>query len=611
VKTAGSTAAASVSSTGSESEAMRKRAAALRAAGSQPEQIDRINLWLEVALNNMARGLSMFDANQKLILCNEMYRQIYALPEYLTRPGTPLALIVRHHVKRETGRDRASDQRAQRQWISSHLAKLALGKPFNHTQQLSSGRTILVTNQPLSDGSWVDLQEDITERCQAEEKISWLARHDALTEVPNRFHFHEQLDQALQGLRHGDGLAVHWIDIDHFKNVNDDLGHPGGDALLRSIGARLRTGVRQPDFVGRLGGDEFAVVQMHVTSMAQATAFAKRILRSIKETHQYMGQRIDIGASIGIAMAPAHGRTADDLLKAADLALYHAKASGRGTFELFDPLFGYEKKARRRLEGDLANALKEGQLELHYQPIVDAKTGVTHSCEALMRWRHPSEGLIPPVEFIPLAEETGLIVAMGEWAIQQACKDAMAWPNRICVTVNLSPLQFSCADLFGTVSNALSRSRLRPDRLELEITESVLLRDDPSTLQTLHKLRALGVRIALDDFGTAFASLSYLRSFPFDTIKIDRSFVREVPQRADCTAIIEAMAGLAKKLQMLTVAEGIETQQQASAAETAGCDQLQGFLFSRPIPAAEVVVLLHKTSVLKGRSTRSRRKLDS
>ncbi len=610
MKTAGSTAAAPLP-TRSESEAMRKRAAALRAAGSQPDQIDRINLWLEVALNNMARGLSMFDANQKLILCNEMYREIYALPKQLTRPGTPLARIVRHHVKRETGRDRPADQRAQRQWISGHLAKLALGKPFNHTQQLSSGRTILVTNQPLSDGSWVDLQEDITERCQAEEKISWLARHDALTEVPNRFHFHEQLDQALQGLRRGDGLAVHWIDIDHFKDVNDDLGHPAGDALLRSIGARLRTSVRQPDFVGRLGGDEFAVVQMGVTTAAQATAFAKRILRSIKETHQYMGQPIDIGASIGIALAPAHGRTAEDLLKAADLALYHAKASGRGAFELFDPLFGYEKKARRRLEGDLANALKERQFELHYQPIVDAKTGATHSCEALMRWRHPSEGLIPPMDFIPLAEETGLIVAMGEWAIQQACKDASAWPNAIGVTVNLSSSQFSCSDLFGTVSNALSRSRLRPDRLELEITESVLLRDDPSTLQTLHRLRALGVRIALDDFGTAFASLSYLRSFPFDTIKIDRSFVREVPQRADCTAIIEAMAGLAKKLQMSTVAEGIETQQQASAAESAGCDQLQGFLFSRPIPAAEIVVLLQKASVPKGRSTRSRRRLDS
>lgn len=594
-----------------ETKAMRRRAEALRKAGSGSEQIERINLWLEVALNNMARGLSMFDSAQRLILCNDMYRQIYALPDALTKPGTALADIVRHHVKTETGRDRAADHKAQRQWIASHLAKLALGKAFSHTQQLSSGRTILVTNQPLSDGSWVDLQEDITERCQAEERISWLARHDTLTEVPNRFHFNEQLDDALQNLGCGDGIAVHWIDIDRFKDVNDDLGHPVGDALLRSIGARLRASVRRPDFVGRLGGDEFAIVQTGVTSPDQAVAFAKRILRSVKETHHLMGQRIDIGASIGIALAPVHGRTTEDLLKSADIALYHAKAMGRGTYELFDPLYGYEKQARRRLEGDLATALKDNQLELHYQPIVDARTGTTHSCEALMRWRHPLQGLIPPVEFIPLAEETGLIVAMGEWALQQACKDAASWPNKVCVTVNLSPLQFSCSDLFGTVSTALGRSKLKPERLELEITETVLLRDDPATLKTLHRLRALGVRIALDDFGTAFASLSYLRSFPFDTIKIDRSFVRDLPQRTDCAAIIEAMAGLAKKLHMSTVAEGVETRQQADAVEGAGCDQLQGFLFSKPMPAADIGRLLRSNTAKKPHTTGRGRRLQS
>ena len=590
---------------------MRRRAEALRKAGSGSEQIEKINLWLEVALNNMARGLSMFDSEQRLILCNDMYRQIYALPDALTKPGAALTDIVRHHVKMETGRDRAADHKAQRQWIASHLAKLALGKPFSHTQQLSSGRTILVTNQPLSDGSWVDLQEDTTERCQAEEKISWLARHDALTEVPNRFHFHEQLDDVLQNLGRGDGIAVHWIDIDRFKDVNDDLGHPVGDALLRSIGARLRANVRRPDFVGRLGGDEFAVVQTGVTTPDQAVAFAKRILGSVKETHRLMGQRIDIGASIGIALAPVHGRTAEDLLKSADIALYHAKAMGRGTYELFDPLYGYEKQTRRRLEGDLAVALKDNQLELHYQPIVDARTGITHSCEALMRWRHPLQGLIPPVEFIPLAEESGLIVAMGEWALQQACKEASSWPNKVCVTVNLSPLQFSCSDLFSTVSTALGRSKLNPERLELEITETVLLRDDPATLQTLHRLRALGVRIALDDFGTAFASLSYLRSFPFDTIKIDRSFVRDLPQRTDCAAIIEAMAGLAKKLHMSTVAEGVETRQQADAVEVAGCDQLQGFLFSKPLTAADIGRLLRANTAKKPRTTGRGRRLQS
>lgn len=567
-------------------------AAALRATGTEKEHLERLNRWLEVALNNMARGLSMFDSQQRLILCNKVYREIYNLPEELTRPGTALADIVRYHVKQETGRDGPEDIEEQRRWIANHVAELARGQTFSHTQHLSGGRTILVSNQPLSDGSWVDLQEDITERCLAEQKISWLARHDSLTESPNRFHFNEQLDAALKSLGPDGGLAVHWIDLDRFKNVNDDLGHLVGDALLKDIGARLHAAVRRPDFVGRLGGDEFAIVQSGVTRSQQAIAFAKRMLAVLGEVHILMGHRVDIGASIGIALAPEHGTTAEELLKKADLALYNAKSTERGTYVLFDPHKSYEKQARLRFEADLKAALPEHQLELYYQPIRDTKMGEVASCEALMRWHHPQLGLIAPGDFIPLAEETGLILAMGEWALHQACKEAVTWPEHIGVTVNVSAIQFGGTDLYKTVSAALSLSGLAAHRLELEITESVLLRDDASTLATLHKLREKGVRIALDDFGTAFASLSYLRSFPFDTIKIDRSFTRDLPRRADCGAIIEAVATLARNLDMRSVVEGVETAEQLAIVTDTGCDQVQGYYFNRPMPAAKLAEIL-------------------
>jgi diguanylate cyclase (GGDEF)-like protein len=577
---------------GVETAEVFARAAAVRNSTSERDQLAQLNQWLEVALNNMARGLSMFDAQQKLLLCNGAYRQIYNLPEDLTRPGTPLAEIVRYHVKRETGQDGPEDREAQAKWIELHVAELAQGRCFSHTQQLRDGRTILVTNQPLADGSWVDLQEDITERCQAEQKIAWLARHDALTEIPNRFHFHEQLDRALAALSPGQGLAVHWIDLDHFKDVNDGFGHPVGDALLKSIGGRLYKQIRNPDFVGRLGGDEFAIVQSNVIKGEDAVAFAQRLLKIFSETHQLLGHQVEIGASIGIALAPQHGMTADELLKNADMALYQAKSLGRGTFAVFDPEFGYQSQTRRQLESDLKVALRDNQLELYYQPIRDVKTKQITSCEALMRWRHPHFGLIAPGEFIPFAEESGLIVPMGAWALRTACLDAMTWPANIGVTVNLSATQFSEGDVHAAVREALKESALPPTRLELEITESVLLRDDADTVATLHKLRASGIRIALDDFGTAFASLSYLRSFPFDKIKIDRSFVRELPDKTDCAAIIESITHLARKLRMSSVVEGVETQGQFDIIADAGCDEVQGFYFNRPVPAAEIAEIL-------------------
>lgn len=560
---------------------------------AQRTPLEQLNARFDVALNNMGRGLSMFDGNAQLIVCNKLYREIYDLPEELTRPGTHLAEIVRYHVKKETGHDDAKEVENQRKWIANHVAELARGKSFSHTQYLKSGRIVLVSNQPLTGGGWVDIQEDITEKRLAEQKIDWLARHDALTEIANRHHFREQLENWFSALKPGDGFALHWIDLDHFKEVNDTFGHPAGDALLRSVAKRLSKVLRGPDLVARLGGDEFAVLQAGVVREVQATKLAKRLVSALSEPHQVLGHKVVSGASVGIVLAPQHGPSPEELMKHADLALYSAKSSGRGAYVTYRPEHIQGTGNRRHLERDLRTALSKGQLELHYQPIVDLKQAAVTSLEALMRWHHPELGTIAPGEFIPVAEETGLIVEMGAWALRQACKDAATWPDQTKVTVNLSAIQFEDDDLYEVVTDALRESGLDAHRLELEITESVLLRDEAKVHEVLHKLRGMGVQIALDDFGTAYASLSYLRSFPFDKIKIDRSFIRDLdgPQRSDCVAIIHAVAGLARRLQMGSVAEGVETLDHLETVSMAGCD-VQGFFFSEPVPASEVQALL-------------------
>ena len=563
-------------------------------AVAHKKEIDQLNGWFEIALHNMARGLSMFDAEQRLIVCNRMYREIFDLPERLTQRGTPLAEIVRYHVKRETGSDRPEDIANERKWIEYHVAELARGRSFSDTRHLKNGRIILVTNQPMPEGGWVDLQEDITEKSQAEQKITWLARHDTLTEIANRFHFRETLDSWFQQLQPGAGFALHWIDLDHFKIVNDTLGHPAGDALLKSVAKRLRGILRGPDVVARLGGDEFAIIQSGVSTESQAAKLAKRVLRAIGEPHHVLGREVRVGASIGIVLAPSQGRDADELLKNADLALYRAKASGRGAYIFFQPEQDQKLGERRSLEADLSTAIKERQLELYYQPIVELERKEVMGFEALMRWHHPQLGMVSPRDFIPLAEETGLIVEMGAWALKQACQEAVTWPEHIKVTVNLSSIQFEHGDLYKAVREALSNSGLSPERLELEITESLLLRDEARTHELLHKLRSLGVKFALDDFGTAYASLSYLRSFPFDKIKIDRTFIADLdrPKQKDCMAIIQAVAGLAKQMQMSTVAEGVETLDQLETVTNAGCEEVQGFYFSEPVSAGEVKAVI-------------------
>jgi diguanylate cyclase (GGDEF)-like protein len=567
---------------------------ALRPARGSHNDYAQLSRWFEIALNNMGRGLSMFDSARRLIVCNKRYREIFSLPEALTRPGTSFADIVRYHVKSETGSETPQEIENERKWIDSHVAEMQLGKSFSSTRHLEDGRTILVSNQPLPDGGWVDLMEDISEKCEAEHRISWLARHDTLTELANRFHFREELTGTFA--EPDEGFALHWIDLDRFKEVNDTLGHPVGDALLKSVAKRLRGVLRGPDIVARLGGDEFAIIQRGATTEEQAAHLASRIIRTIAQPHQVMGHTVGVGASIGIVVAPKDGSNADELIKKADLALYEAKASGRGTYRAYRGAATPSGEQRQSLETDLRDAQRRGELELYYQPIINSGTREIAGLEALMRWNHPTIGIIAPADFIPLAEEAGLIVEMGAWAINEACQEAMRWSKPVKVMVNLSPLQFERGDLYATIADALAHSGLPARRLELEITEGLLLREEFATNEMLHKLRSLGVSIALDDFGTAYASLSYLRSFPFDKIKIDRTFMRDLehPDRKGCMAIINAITGLARQLQMTTVAEGVESLDHVNSAIVAGCEEVQGFFFSKPVPAREVETLLNK-----------------
>ncbi len=556
----------------------------------QKTELAQLNRWFDIALNNMVCGLSVFDSERRLVVSNKTYREIYDLPKRLTKPGTPLADLVRHHVKKETGRDGPKEIEKQRRWIEHHVSKFAHGKTFSHTQHLKNGRIVLVTVQPLMDGGWVDIQEDVTEKRLSEQKIRWLARHDPLTKISNRLDFREALERAFHDPLAVGGFALHRIDLDRFKEINDRIGHTAGDAILKSIAKRLLKAVRKNDIVARISGDEFAILQTGRVEPNSAEKLATRILQVAVEPHCVLGQSVFCGVSIGIALAPEHGRNGEELLKSADLALDGAKTAGRGCLALFDVKQLRDGAIRHQLEADLQAAVAGKQLELHYQPIVDFRHRTVAGFEALMRWQHPTLGKIAPADFIPVAEQSGLIIEMGRWALYQACSDAALWPKPTRVAVNLSPVQFEREDLYHDVLGALDQSGLAPQQLELEITETVLLRDEAKTHEVLHNLRALGVRIALDDFGTGYASLSYLRSFPFDEIKIDRSFVRDLDsaKRNECIAIITAVSGLARQMKMGTVAEGVETLDQAETVSAAGCDELQGFYFGRPVPANEI-----------------------
>ena len=438
---------------------------------------------------------------------------------------------------------------------------------------------------------------DVTEARAAEEKIRHMARHDALTGLPNRVFFYDDLETALARLkRSNEAFAVHCLDLDHMKEVNDSLGHASGDAMLVAVATRLRSLMTEKDTFARVGGDEFAIIQAGAASAEDASILAANIVQCLAGPLVVNGASIALGASIGIAMAPSDGTDADTLLKNADLALYRTKHTGRGAFHFFEPEMNARARARRQLEADLRKALQGNEFQLHYQPLIDVSSGRISGCEALLRWQHPQRGLVMPADFIPLAEETGLIVAIGAWVIRQACWQAVTWPDDIRVAVNLSAVQFRSPGLLAVIRAALAETGLDARRLEVEVTESVLISEKETAEAILGALRLLGVRTALDDFGTGYSSLSYLRQMPFDKIKIDRSFINDLMTQPDCAAIVHALIGLAGSLRMSITAEGVETHEQLTHLREKGCGEAQGFLIGRPGPAAQFAALINAQS---------------
>jgi diguanylate cyclase (GGDEF)-like protein len=549
----------------------------------QEENLRKQNVLLDAALNNIVQGLAMFDARHQLVLCNARYMEIYGLSSQQVQPGTTLRQIIEHRISNGLQSEKSTDE-----IVDAMLRRRNDANFGEFHSQLSDGRCIAITVQPMADGGTVTTHQDITEQRRSEAKIAHLALHDTLTGLPNRALLNERLDHALTRSRRGELVGMHILDLDHFKHVNDTLGHPVGDKLLRIVGDRLLALLRETDTIARMGGDEFAIVQVGPSQVADATSLAQRIIAAIGEPYDIDGHHVVVGTSVGIAIGPLDGLSPDELIRNADLALYRAKGDGRGIFRFFEPEMDAQMQARRALESDLRNALAAGQFELFYQPVVHLKSEEISGFEALIRWHHPEKGLISPGTFIPLAEEIGLIIPLGEWAIREACRTAARWPDNIKIAVNLSPAQFRSSGLLEVIVSALAASRLPADRLELEITETILLQDSETTLATLYRLRELGVRIAMDDFGTGYSSLSYLQSFPFDKIKIDRSFIKNIAESASSLNIVRAVAALASGLGVAATAEGVETTEQLETIRAEGCTEMQGFLMSKPLPAPEI-----------------------
>jgi diguanylate cyclase (GGDEF)-like protein len=472
--------------------------------------------------------------------------------------------------------------------MMSRAAIARSGEPHQSVIVTGDGRTIAIQQHPMPDGGWVATHEDITERRRAEEKISFLARHDALTGLPNRSLLMERIGEARVGALRGTRFAVLFLDLDRFKAVNDTLGHAVGDELLRSVAARLLAQVREGDTVARLGGDEFVVLQANLTNPAAAAVLSERIIKAVAAPYTIAGHEVAIGVSIGVDIATNDHASPDELLKNADMALYISKGEGRGTFRFFEPTMDAAVQNRHALERDLRCAMARGEFELYYQPIVGARSGEIRGFETLLRWNHPSRGLVLPNDFISVAEECGLIIELGEWVIRQACLQAARWPDHIHLAVNLSPVQFRAANLVDIVRDSLTAAGLPADRLELEITETVLLQGSQRNVAVMHQLRASGIGIVMDDFGVGYSSLSYLRRFPFNRVKIDQSFVRDLTTREDAIFIVRAIVGLCRNLGIRTTAEGIENTEQRDILLAEGCTELQGYLFSPPQPAASL-----------------------
>ena len=539
---------------------------------------------LDAALNNMSQGVAMFDGRQRLIISNTQLAKIYRLTPEQTNPGTPFRAIL--EARAAVG----SVPGDVRNFITDSLDQVS-GVGLSHSYyELRDGRTVSVSLQAMDGGGWVSIHQDITAQKRIEAELERLACHDALTGLANRSLFAEKASAALARMRrHGEAFSVLMLDLDRFKTVNDSFGHPVGDALLREIARRLLNTAREVDCVARFGGDEFAVLQAPCKDQkAGVIALADRILAAVTEPYDLNGRKLILETSIGIALAPQDGEDVDALIKHADLALYRAKTEGRNRYSFFTAAMEAEARNRRELEDDMRKALSRNEFELHYQTIVNLESRQCCGAEALVRWRHPERGVVLPDQFIPIAEDSGQIVPLGEWILRQACADAGKWPSHFKVAVNLSPAQFKHGDLLSVLKSALNDTGLPPERLELEITETVLLQNNAENLAILREIKNLGVAIVLDDFGTGYSSMTYLQIFPFDRIKIDQTFVQNIMHHAAAAAIVCAIAGLGRNLGIATVAEGVETEEQLIAVRAAGCQLAQGYLFSRPVPASEL-----------------------
>ena len=569
----------------------------LKAQSKQFRRLATSEATVEAALNNMSQGLVMFDASNRLVVCNRRYFEMYGLSPDTVRPGGTLRELIKHRAV--AGSFSGDDVE---QYIADIEASVAQGTIFSQITSLRDGQIISIVNHPTADGGWVATHEDITEQKQAEERISYAAHHDALTGLPNRKLFSEQLEQALKRVRRGERLAVLYLDLDHLKRVNDTLGHAVGDKLLKGVADRLRGCVRDIDLVARLSGDEFAIIQSSLGRPSDAADLAMRAREVIHEPFDLDGHEVTVDISVGISIAPNDATDFNELLKTADIALYEAKNTGRGTYCFYQAEMNERMQTRSKLERDLQHALTNGEFELFYQPIVNLENKIK-TCEALLRWHHPERGLVSPTEFIPIAEETGLIVPLGEWVLRTACAEAMKWPDDISVAINVSAIQLTSKNLINVVIGAIASAGLPATRLILEITESVFLENTFANLATLKSVHKLGVQFAMDDFGTGYSSLGYLLSFPFSTIKIDRSFIAGLPAKTESRAIVRAIADLARNLNMKVVAEGIETTEQREQAQILGCTDIQGYLISVPRTAPE----LHRFFLSDVENTNKRR----
>jgi len=565
-------------------ERSRQENAILEQAG----ELARINMQFDAALSNMAQGLCMFDGEKRLVVWNDRYAGLYQLPSELLKVGAPHQAIIADRVSRGILKGDRSASAAEQKLAS--LNQLPKDAASCRVDEFSDGRFILVTRQPMADGGWLATHEDITERRRAEAEIVHLARHDTLTGLANRAEFNAKLQETCKRLqRSGGTVTVMMIDLDKFKGVNDTFGHPTGDQLLIEVGRRLQATVRETDAVARLGGDEFAIIQEGGANQREgAIALALRIINAISQPFDLNGNRTNLGTSIGVVMAPEHDVDPEGLLKRADLALYDAKSNGRNDYRFFRNELLEVADTQRTAENELRDAIEQEQFELYYQPVMDARTRTLCGVEALVRWRHPVKGMISPDKFVPLAETTGLIGPLGEWILRRACADAASWPEHIKLAVNISAIQFQKGNLFEVILRTLLETGIAPERLELEITETSLLENQEAHLTTIRQVKNLGISVALDDFGTGYSSVNYLTNFPFDKIKIDKSFTQGVLDRRDCKAVVASTFALAQGLGTVTTAEGVETEEQLEYMRAAGVDLVQGYLFGRPVPISQL-----------------------